>query len=76
MTLGRVGFIGRFKPLHWGGARALDALCSQATHVMIGIGSANKHNARNPFSAEETQEMLDAYLRPRHSRHRGARGRR
>ena len=66
MGLGRTGFVGRFKPLHDGAARALDELCAQSDHVMIGIGSANKHNLRNPFTAAEVRGMLDAYLAPRH----------
>ncbi len=65
-TLGRVGFIGRFKPLHNGAALALETLCSKADVVKIGIGSSNKYNARNPFTAEESREMIDTYLSPRH----------
>ncbi len=58
--------IGRFKPLHNGAALMLDALCDQAEEVKIGIGSSNKYNQRNPFTAEETEEMLRSYLSPRH----------
>ena len=65
--LGRVGVIGRFKPLHNGSAAMLEAVCEQAEHVMIGIGSVNKYNMRNPFTAQETREMIDAYLSPRFS---------
>lgn len=57
-TLGAVGFIGRFKPLHNGAALALETLCEQADKVKIGIGSVNKYNLRNPFTAEESQEMI------------------
>jgi len=67
MALGRVGFIGRFKPLHNGGAAALEAICEQAEEVVIGIGSSNKYNVRNPFTAQESQEMIDAFLSPRFS---------
>lgn len=66
-SLGRVGVIGRWKPLHNGGARLLETLCRQADHVTIGIGSSNKYNARNPFTAEESAQMIDAYLSPNHS---------
>ncbi|MFH1400814.1 MAG: hypothetical protein ABIH41_04805 [Nanoarchaeota archaeon] len=61
-TLGRVGVIGRFKPLHNGQADLLERICSEATCVVIGIGSSNRYDARNPFTANETQEMLEATL--------------
>ena len=60
--LGRVGIIGRFRPLHNGSASLLDSLCSKADKVIIGIGSSNRYNFRNPFTAEETIEMIDKYL--------------
>jgi len=62
---GTAGFIGRFKPLHHGAALVLETLCQQAESVKIGIGSANKYNLRNPFTAEETEGMIRAYLAPR-----------
>ncbi len=65
-TFCTVGLIGRFKPLHNGAALMLDAVCDQAEEVKIGIGSSNKYNLRNPFTAEETEEMLRTYLSPRH----------
>ncbi len=60
--LGKVGLVGRFKPLHNGAALMLDAVCRNADEVLIGIGSSNKYNLRNPFTAEETKEMIHAYL--------------
>jgi nicotinamide-nucleotide adenylyltransferase len=60
--LGNVGFIGRFKPLHIGGYHVLDALCRNANHVKIGIGSCNKYNIRNPFTVRESKEMIKAAL--------------
>ncbi len=65
MGLGNIGLIGRFKPLHNGGALMLEAVCEQAEKVIIGIGSSNKYNLRNPFTAKETQEMINLYLHPR-----------
>ncbi len=65
-TLGRVGFIARFKPLH-NGAIVLEEICKQTGHLIIGIGSSNKYNLRNPFTAEESHGMIDAYLKPRAS---------
>lgn len=61
----RVGVIGRFKPLHNGGAVLLEAICEQAEHVVIGLGSSNKHNVRNPFTSEESQAMVAAFLSSR-----------
>lgn len=63
-TLGKVAVIGRFKPLHNGGALMLETICQLADHVTIGIGSSNKYNLRNPFTAKESQRMLDAFLSP------------
>ena len=67
MKLGRAGTIGRFKPLHNGGAAMLETVCSMAEHVIIAVGSVNKYNARNPFTAEESKAMIDAFLRERFS---------
>ncbi|MBS3134422.1 hypothetical protein J4214_04285 [Candidatus Woesearchaeota archaeon] len=65
--LGIVGVIGRFKPLHHGGATMLEILCERANHVIIGIGSSNKYNLRNPFTPEKTKGMLNAFLSKRFS---------
>jgi nicotinamide mononucleotide adenylyltransferase len=67
MNLEVTGVIGRWKPLHNGGALLLDAICANSSVVKIGIGSSDKHNVRNPFTAMESQEMIDCYLRRRHS---------
>ncbi|MFH1917242.1 MAG: hypothetical protein ABIJ21_08335 [Nanoarchaeota archaeon] len=71
MSLGRVGVIGRWKPLHNGAAAMLESICSQAEHVLVGIGSSNtngtvqKYNRRNPFTPRETKDMIDLLLQPR-----------
>jgi len=65
--LGLVGLIGRWKPLHNAGAVILETLCEKAEHVIIGIGSCNKYNLRNPFTAEESKEMIDAVLGRKYS---------
>lgn len=70
MALGKVGVVGRFKPLHNGAAPMLEAICAQADEVIIGIGSCNKYNLRNPFTPAETKAMIDAYLAPRFSNYR------
>lgn len=60
--LGSVGVIGRFKPLHNRHAAFLGELCRRAQRVVIGIGSSNRYNSRNPFTAEETEQMIHAVL--------------
>lgn len=45
----------------------LEAICRLATGAIIGIGSSNKYDHRNPFTAEETEKMIQAYLAPRFS---------
>jgi len=67
MNLGRVGTIGRFRPLHNGSALMLDNICENAEHVIIGIGSSNKYNMRNPFTPEEAKDMIELYLNGRHA---------
>lgn len=58
----RLAMIARWKPLHAGQAVVLDELTRRAEHVTIGIGSSNRYNARNPFTAAETATMIRAYL--------------
>jgi len=67
--LGRVGIIGRFKPLHNGAALILDYACQQSQELIIGIGSANKYDLRNPFTAEETESMIHTYLHMHNNMH-------
>ena len=57
----RVGMIARWRPVHIGQARVLRALrarAGRAGHALIGIGSSNRYNARNPFTLAETEDML------------------
>lgn len=63
MKFSRTGCIGRFKPLHNGGALMLKYMCKHSDHVIIGIGSSNKYNLRNPFTCLESKEMIDSYLK-------------
>jgi len=60
--LGKLGFVGRFKPLHNGGLVMLEELCKKADDLLIGIGSCNKYNLRNPFTADESAEMIELVL--------------
>ncbi|NDJ34979.1 MAG: hypothetical protein GYB64_09955 [Chloroflexi bacterium] len=64
MTSGidRIGMVARWKPVHLGHAPVLHALCERAAHALIGIGSANRYNVRNPFTLEETTAMLRLVL--------------
>lgn len=67
MELGKVGLIGRFKPLHNGNSTLLEAACESSDKVLIGIGSSNKYDLRNPFTAQESEEMINSVLSKRFS---------
>jgi nicotinamide-nucleotide adenylyltransferase len=54
--------VARWRPVHLGHAAVLRALCDQASTALIGIGSSNRYNARNPFTLEETVDMLGLVL--------------
>jgi nicotinamide mononucleotide adenylyltransferase len=66
----KTAVIARWKPPTWSHAALLDALVAGPDttledEVLIGIGSSNRRDPRNPFSAAETAGMLEAYVRPR-----------
>lgn len=54
----RIGMVARWRPVHNGQAAVLRALTANAHEVLIGIGSPNRYNARNPFTLTETEDML------------------
>jgi len=56
------GVIGRWKPFHKGGELLLKNACKQADLVKIGLGSANRYDVRNPFTAEESRGMIESTL--------------
>jgi nicotinamide-nucleotide adenylyltransferase len=58
IPLNRIGMVARWKPVHLGHAPVLRGLCERANQALIGIGSANRYNVRNPFTLAETEEML------------------
>lgn len=58
----RVGMVARWRPVHLGHVPVLRGLCLQADQALIGIGSANRYNARNPFTVEETEAMIALVL--------------
>jgi nicotinamide-nucleotide adenylyltransferase len=61
----RLAMVARWKPVHLGHAAVLESLVARADHAFIGIGSSNKYDVRNPFTADETEEMLRLVLAPR-----------
>lgn len=56
--LHRIGMIARWRPVHLGHVPVLQGLCNAADHALIGIGSANRYNVRNPFTLDETIDMI------------------
>jgi nicotinamide-nucleotide adenylyltransferase len=54
--------IGRFQPFHYGHAYLLQKAAEIADTVIIGIGSANKKDADNPWDAHIRRKMLEAYI--------------
>lgn len=58
----RLGMVARWRPVHLGQAAVLRALCRRADQALIGIGSANRYNLRNPFTLAETSEMIRLVL--------------
>lgn len=58
----RIGMVARWRPVHRGHVPVLRALCTHADHAVIGIGSSNRYNARNPFTFDETQAMIRLVL--------------
>lgn len=63
----RLGMIARWKPVHLGHAAVLEALVERAEQVWIGIGSSNRYDLQNPFTAAESAAMIRRVLRGRGS---------
>jgi nicotinamide-nucleotide adenylyltransferase len=63
----RLGMIARWKPVHLGHAAVLEALVERAEQVWIGIGSANRYDLQNPFTAAESAAMICRVLGERGS---------
>ena len=55
---GKIGMVARWKPVHLGHQVVLRGMCDRAESVLIGIGSSNTYDYRNPFTIEETTAML------------------
>jgi nicotinamide-nucleotide adenylyltransferase len=58
----RIAMVARWRPVHNGHVPVLRALCQNTEQAIIGIGSANRYNLRNPFTLEETIDMLELAL--------------
>lgn len=54
----RIGMIARWRPVHRGHEPVLRALCKRASTALIGVGSSNRYNLRNPFTLDETIDMI------------------
>ncbi len=67
MNAQKVAILGRWQPLHLGHQAALHALCERFPHVLVGVGSANMIDYRNPFSLDETRDMLRLGLEGYHN---------
>ena len=61
-SFGRIGMVARWRPVHLGHAPVLRALCRRADQALIGIGSSNRYDVRNPFTLEETNDMIRLVL--------------
>lgn len=57
-----IGMVARWQPVHRGHAAVLRALCDHASRALIGIGSSNRHNVRNPFTLQERTDMVELVL--------------
>jgi nicotinamide-nucleotide adenylyltransferase len=58
----RIGMVARWRPVHRGHAPVLRGLCDRASKALIGIGSSNRYDLRNPFTLEETTDMIRLVL--------------
>ena len=55
--------LGRWQPVHQGHRAALISICERFDRVMVGIGSSNVYDYRNPFHINEVEEMIHLVLR-------------
>jgi nicotinamide-nucleotide adenylyltransferase len=63
----RIGMVARWQPVHLGHAPVLRAFCERAAQPLIGIGSSNRYDLRNPFSLEERVAMIRLVLADYHN---------
>ncbi|MDR3163139.1 MAG: adenylyltransferase/cytidyltransferase family protein [Helicobacteraceae bacterium] len=55
----------RLQPLHNGHKLLIESMLNAAKTALIGIGSANKSDDRNPYSYEQRKEMVEAVFKER-----------
>lgn len=60
--LHRIGMVARWRPVHLGQAAVLCALSTVADQAVVGIGSSNRYDLHNPFTAAEVAVMIRAVL--------------
>lgn len=61
----RIGMVARWQPVHRGHVPVLRALCDRASEALIGVGSSNRHDFRNPFTLDERTTMISRILSDR-----------
>ena len=61
----RLGMVARWKPVHLGHAVVLETLVEKGEQVLIGIGSSNRYDLQNPFTAAESAAMIRRVLQGR-----------
>ena len=54
--------IGRFQPFHKGHEFLLNESLKLCDKIIIGIGSSNKNNDDNPWSASERKKILEKFI--------------
>lgn len=60
----KIGFVlGRFQPFHRGHRYLIEKALEQCESVMIGVGSANVSDEKNPFSFEERKKHINRVLK-------------
>lgn len=53
--------VGRFQPFHYGHKALIAQALEDCVHIVVGLGSTNaKPSLRNPFSAAERRQMIEA----------------
>ena len=61
----RIGMVARWRPVHLGHVPVLQGLCAKADRAFIGVVSTNRYNPRNPFTLNETIDMIRLVLEGR-----------
>lgn len=60
--LARIGLVARFKPVHLGHLAVLEGALARGERLRVGLGSANRHDLDNPWSAAESAAMIRCAL--------------